>query len=330
MLKAARRFATIILLTLGLAAIGQSPAIAQEKLKIVTSFTILADLTSAIGGDRVEVTTIIGPGGDAHAFEPSPADARAIAEADLVIINGLEFESWIDRLISSVGYAGPVVVASEGIDPLPGEGHEHEEAGDDHDHEHEEAADEHDHEAEGDGHDHGEFDPHGWQDVANTRLYVANIAAALTSIDRDGEAFYADNLAAYDAELALLDDEIRAAIDALPEENRTIVTSHDAFGYFAAAYGLEFLAPLGINPEAAPGARATATLIQQIEDEGIDAVFIEALTDPRLIEQIAEETGASIGGALYSDTLSEEDGPAPTYLEMMRHNVRTLAAALAD
>lgn len=309
MLDTARRFAASMFLALGLVAIGQAPAVAQERLKVVTSFTILADLASVVGGERVDITTIIGPGGDAHAFEPTPADARAIAEADLVIINGLEFEPWIERLIASVGYAGPIATASEGIDPLSDE------------HEHEAGEEAHDH-------DHGAFDPHAWQDVANTRIYAANIAAALTSIDPDDAAVYAANLTAYDAELALLDEEIRTAIDALPDDHRTIVTSHDAFGYFGAAYGLEFLAPQGVNPEAVPGARATANLIQQIQDEGIDAVFIEALADPRLIQQIADETGATIGGALYSDTLSEEGGPAATYLDMMRHNIRTLAAAL--
>ena len=324
----------IALLILGLAAFAV-PTAAQGRPKVVVSFSILADLVSVIGGDRVEVTALIGPGGDSHTFEPTPADARAIAEAELVVINGLNFEEWINGLIVSAGFAGPVVVASDGIVllALADEAHDHEEdehGDEEHEDEHEE--DEHgdeEHEDEnGHEHDHGEFDPHAWQDVANVRVYVENIALALTALDPGGAEQFATNLSAYLAALAIVEAEIVEAVAALPRDGRTIVTSHDAFGYLGAAYGLRFLAPQGVNPEALPGAGEVATLIDQIRSEGIDAVFVEALTDPRIVEQIARETGAVIGGALYSDTLSDRNGPAGTYIEMMRHNLRTIVGAL--
>jgi len=208
----------------------------------------------------------------------------------------------MDRLVASVGYAGPVIMASSGVTPLPFEE-------DDPDHAH------------GD-------DPHAWQSVANVRVYVSNIAEALIAADPAGEAAYRANLAAYLAELDALEAEIVAAVTALPEANRTIITSHDAFGYFAHAYGLTFLAPVGVSTEAEATPAAVAALIDQIRATGVRAVFIETMTDPRLIEQIAAETGAVIGGDLYADALSPPGGPAPTYLAMMRHNIETIAAAL--
>ncbi|MHA1560006.1 MAG: metal ABC transporter solute-binding protein, Zn/Mn family [Alphaproteobacteria bacterium] len=285
----------------------QGPGSAQQPVTVVATFSILSDFVSVIGGDRVEVTAIIGPGGDVHAFQPSPADARAIAEADLVVVNGLEFEGWIDRLIRAAGYDGSLVIASRGVVPLTD-----------------------DVDTIGNTDETGVPDPHTWQSVENAKIYASNIADALTAIDPAGRALYATNLLEYTAELDALNDEIVAAINALPEDRRTIVTSHDAFGYFADAYSLSFVAPLSVNPGALPGARETADLIRQIKAEGIDALFAEALADPRLLEQIARETGATIGGAIYSDTLSAENGPADTYLRMMRHNLNTLVGALAD
>ncbi|MCC6736578.1 MAG: metal ABC transporter substrate-binding protein [Bauldia sp.] len=278
------------------------PAMAQAPLQAVASFTILGDLVSVIGGDRVAVTTLVGPGGDAHVFEPGTRDARAVGGAAIVFANGLGFDPWMDRLVASVGYAGPVTMASSGVTPLPFEE-------DDPDHAH------------GD-------DPHAWQSVANVRVYVSNIAEALIAADPAGEAAYRANLAAYLAELDALEAEIVAAVTALPEANRTIITSHDAFGYFAHAYGLTFLAPVGVSTEAEATPAAVAALIDQIRATGVRAVFIETMTDPRLIEQIAAETGAVIGGDLYADALSPPGGPAPTYLAMMRHNIETIAAAL--
>ncbi|MGV8839307.1 MAG: metal ABC transporter solute-binding protein, Zn/Mn family [Bauldia sp.] len=273
-----------------------TPAVAQAPLPVVASFTILGDLVSVIGGDRVAVTTLVEAGGDAHVFEPGTRDARAVGDATIVFANGLGFDPWMERLAASVGYAGPLVVASAGVTPLPfGE--------------------------EGE-------DPHAWQSVANVRLYVTNIAEALVAADPAGEATYRANLVAYLGELDGLEAEIVAAVAALPEANRTIITSHDAFGYFADAYGLTFLAPVGVSTEAEATPAVVAALIDQIRATGVLAVLIETMTDPRLIEQIAAETGAVVGGELYADALSPPDGPAPTYLAMMRHNIGTITGAL--
>lgn len=296
-----------------LSLVGAGPAAATGELNVVVSFSILGDFVRQVGGDRVSIHTIAPPGADAHGFEPTPADARAVAGADLVVMNGLGFDAWAGGLVSATGYEGPIVVAAEHIVPIEGAAHEHED-------------DEHDE----DEHEHGDLDPHAWQDVANARAYVAEIAEALIEADPADAATYETKAAAYDAELAALDAEIRQALTELPRDRRTVVTSHDAFGYFEAAYGVVFLAPVGVVTAAEAAAGDVAELILQIEAEGIDAVFVENINDPRLIEQIADETGAAIGGILYSDALSPPGGPAPTYVDMMRHNLRAITEALGE
>jgi zinc/manganese transport system substrate-binding protein len=289
------------------AALAAAPlgALADAPLRVVASFSILDDMVAQVGGGRIALTTLVGPDGDAHVYQPTPADARAVAAADLVVVNGLGFEGWIDRLIAASGYAGPVVVASDGVATLvvDGEG-EH-------------------------GHAHADVDPHAWQSLAAARVYVANIAAALGAADHAGADDYAAARDAYLAEIAALEDETRAALAALPPARRVVVTSHDAFGYFARDHGLEFLAPQGLSTEAEASAQDVAALIAQIRERAIPAIFVETIADPRLLRQIERETGARIGGALYSDALSGPDGPAPSYLDMMRHNLRTLTEALA-
>lgn len=294
-------------------------AFAQDKLPVVASFSILGDMVAQVGGDRVAVTTLVGADGDGHVYQPTPADAQAVGAARLVVVNGLAFEGWFDRLIDAAEYKGVVVIASDGITPRamatedgPAEGEAVAEA--DHDH--------------GD-HDHGDFDPHAWQDLGNARIYVANIARGLTEADPDGAETYAANAAAYIAQIETVETEVRAAIAALPADRRTIVTSHDAFGYFVAAYGMNFLAPQGVNTEAEASAADVAALITQIRDQSIGAVFVENISDPRLLEQITAETGAKAGGTLYSDALSA-GAPADTYLNMFRHNIATLTAALGS
>lgn len=302
-------------------------ALAQERLPVVASFSILGDLVSEVGGDRVEVTTLVGPDGDAHAYQPSPADAQAVASASLVVVNGLGFEGWIDRLVEASEYQGPVVTATEGIEPLVlAEGEEHAEGEEEHAEGEEHVEEEH--AAEETGHDHGGTDPHAWQSLANARVYVANIEAGLTAADPEGADTYAANADAYLAEIDALEAEVLTAVAALPEDRRTVVTSHDAFGYYADAYGLDFLAPQGMNTDSEASAADVAALITQVADGGVTAVFVENITDPRLIEQIASETGATVGGTLYSDALSGEGDPAATYLDMMRHNTATLTGAL--
>jgi zinc/manganese transport system substrate-binding protein len=283
------------------------PALAEGsgKLKVIASFSVLGDIVSQVGGGRIDLVTLVGPDGDAHVFQPSPADAEAVAGAAVLVVNGLGFEGWMERLIEASGTRAVVVTASEGVTPIDFVA----------------GAEDHDH-------DHGTFDPHAWQNAANVLIYIANIERGLAAADPEGAATYKANAAAYAAQVQAVDAEIRAAIASLPEDRRNIVTSHDAFGYFAAAYGLTVLAPQGISTEAEASARDVAALITQIRTQKIGAVFVENIADPRLLEQIAAETGARIGGTLYSDALSGPDGPAATYLDMMRNNISQLVAAL--
>ena len=271
---------------------------AAGKLKVVTTFTILADMVRNVGREQVALTTLVGPDADAHVYEPTPADARALAEADLVVVNGLGFEGWIDRLVRVSGYTGPIVVASEGVAALTVE--------------------------------ENRPDPHAWQDLANGRLKVANIASAMAAADPAHADVYHRRTAAYDHELAALDRDIRGRLDTFPDGRRKVITSHDAFQYFGRAYGIDFRAPVGLSTESEPSAGELAGLVRQMRDEGIHALFIENITDPRLVEQLAREAGAVIGGRLYSDSLSGPTGPAPTYLDMFRHNVGEIAKAILD
>ncbi|MCY4589907.1 MAG: metal ABC transporter substrate-binding protein [Alphaproteobacteria bacterium] len=297
---------------------------AEVPVPVVATFSILGDMVKRIGGDRVAVTTLVGADGDAHVYQPVPADARAVSQADVLVVNGLAFEGWLDRLVEASDFDGLRVVATDGIEPirLDGDDDDH---GEDDDHA---AKDDHDDE-HADAHDHGAFDPHAWHDLANAVIYVDNITAALAKTDPANASTYYGNRATYVAEIQALDAEIRMRVAELPEERRTVVTAHDAFGYFSETYGLNFVAPHGISTESAPSAANVAALIRQIREEGIKAVFVETFSDQRLLEQIAEETGASIGGELYSGALSGPDGPASTYLDMIRHNTETLTQALS-
>lgn len=304
-------------LALALAA-GDARAGTSEPLPVVASFSILGDLVSEVGGEHVAVTTLVGPDGDAHVFQPRPADAQAVAAARVVVVNGLGFEGWFDRLVAASGFKGSIIVAATDITPIAAEPADAEA------HDHDQDAAGHDH-----GHDHGPIDPHAWQDVRNTKAYIATIAEGLAAADPTHADAYRANAATYAAELDALDQEIRAKLAALPAERRRIVTSHDAFGYFAHAYGLEMIAPQGVSTESEASAQDVAALIRQIREQNIPAVFVESISDPRLVEQIARESGAVVGGALYSDALSGPDGPAPTYLAMMRHNLAEITRALA-
>lgn len=268
-------------------------------LEVVTSFSILGDLLRQVGGERVRVTALVGPGEDAHGYQPRPSDARRVKGAALVVANGLGFDPWLERLARSAGYQGEIVIASQGIRPL-----------------------------EVTGEDHDGPDPHTWQDVAQARRYVATLAAALSAADPAGAATYTNQAARFDATLAALDEDIRQAIAKLPPQRRLVVTSHDAFGYFARAYGLRFLAPVGLSSNAEPTASGVAALIRQIREVRAPAIFLENISDPRLLERIRRESGARIGGTLYSDALAPAP-PADTYVGMMRENLRVLMAALA-
>ncbi|MCA8866021.1 MULTISPECIES: metal ABC transporter solute-binding protein, Zn/Mn family [unclassified Halomonas] len=327
-------------------------AMANERVQVVTSFSILADMVENVGGDHVDVTSLVAADGDAHVYSPSPGDARSLANADLVVFNGLLFEGWMERLISASDYSGAVVTATDGIQPLSfaehddhdghdheGHGHDehaheehgheehgHEEHGhDDHDHE------EHDHAAHADehaGHEHGDEDPHAWQDMQQAKVYVANIRDGLIAADADNADTYRANAEQYLQEMAEVDAEIRALIDEIPAST-SVITGHDSFGYFSSAYGVTFLSPVGLSTEADPSGASMAALVDVIEQENVKALFHENMTNQSIITQLAEETGLPIAGTLYADALASE-GEASTYLGMMRHNAQVLHDALAQ
>jgi zinc/manganese transport system substrate-binding protein len=282
--------------TLALSFLTITSSTAQDKIDVVASFSILGDFVRNVGGDRVDVTTLVGPNGDAHVYTPSPADAKKVAAARLLVVNGLGFEGWLPRLVKSSGGHATVVTATQGIAPRQRDSHE---------------------------------DPHAWQSVANAAIYVANIRDALAKADPSGTAVYQANAAGYLAKLAALDSEAKAAMAAIPEHRRRVISTHDAFGYFAAAYGVEFIAPQGVSTDSEPSAKDIAVIITQLRISKTPAVFLENISDPRLMRRIAAETGARIGGTLYSDSLTPENGNAPTYIDMVRHNIKALTSALA-
>jgi zinc/manganese transport system substrate-binding protein len=291
-----------VVLGLAAGAVLPLPSFAQEKLPVVASFSILGDFVREIGGDRVAVTTLVGPDGDAHVYSPTPADAKTVAGAKLVVVNGLKFEGWLTRLIKSSGTKATIATATTGITPLK-------------------MADDH-------GHGHGGEDPHAWQSIANAKIYVGNVRDALVAADPAGKATYEANAAAYQTKLDALEAEINATVARIPADRRKAITSHDAFGYFAKAYGIAFIAPQGVSTEAEASAKDVARIIRQIKAQKVPAVFLENITNPRLAEQIAKESGAKIGGRLYSDALSAADGPAGTYIAMMKHNISQIEKAL--
>ena len=287
-----RLFSVVLVVGLALTAL---PATAQDKLKIVASFSILGDMVRQVTGELASVTTIVGPDADAHVYMPNASDAKAVANADVIFLNGLGFETWSDTLIKTSGTKAEVFVATTGISPLKVE---------------------------------GEIDPHAWNTLTNGVVYVTNIADGLSSADPKNAATYKANAKAYSARLMALHTRATAELNKLPEGARTVVTAHDAFGYFANAYGLNFLAPVGVDTDAEPSAKALAKLIDHLRKVGAGALFVENISSPALVHQIARETGMKIGGRLFSDALSERGGPATSYEKMFEHNLGTLIAAL--
>ena len=288
-----RWFGLICLMLIATAA----PIRAQERLNVVASFSILGDFVRNVGGDRVSVTTLVGPDSDTHVYSPTPADAKKIADARLIFINGLGFEGWLPRLVKSASGKATVVTATAGIAPLI--------LGSD-------------------------ADPHAWQSVANAKIYVGNIRDALGAADPGSAEGFRSNAAAYLTKLDALDRDVRDAIATIPESRRKVISTHSAFGYFSAAYGVQFIAPVGVSTESEPSARDIAGIITQVRAVKIPAVFLENVSDPRLIRRISAESGARVGGTLYSDGLTAEKGDAPTYIDMVRHNIKALTSALAN
>ncbi|MCD6069543.1 MAG: metal transporter substrate-binding protein [Microvirga sp.] len=305
-----RRVAALLAGCLTLA-LSPLPAAAQnaDKLKVVASFSILGDMVRNVGGERIELVTLVGPNGDAHVYSPTPADGRRLTEAKVVVANGLKFEGWIDRLIKSSGTKAARIEAAKGVKPLKGEEDGH---------------------GPGHHHDHGGSDPHAWQSIGNAKIYVANVRDALIAADAAGKDSYEANADAYLKQLDELEAEVKSLVAGIPAERRRIITSHDAFRYFEAAYGIDFVSPQGVSTESEASAKDVARIIQQIRRDRIAAVFVENVSDARLMERIAKETGAKIGDRVYSDALSEPNGPAGTYIDMMRHNIRAFSAALSS
>ncbi|MBV8791810.1 MAG: metal ABC transporter substrate-binding protein [Pseudolabrys sp.] len=281
-----------------------TPTFAQDKIKTVATFSILGDLVKNVGGNRVDVEILVGPNSDSHVYAPTPADAKKVGAAKIVFVNGLGLEGWMTRLVNSAGSKAATVTATTGVKPLKME----------------------------DEHKPGHMvtDPHAWQSVANAKIYVGNIRDGLIAADPGGKSIYEANAAAYLTKLDALEGEVKSAIGKIPQERRRIITTHDAFGYFGAAYGMEFISPEGVSTESEASAKDVAKIIEQIKKQKVPAVFMENISDPRLMEQVARESGARIGGTLYSDALSDPKGPAATYVDMMRNNIREFSAALAS
>ena len=303
------------LVTLALALPLALPALAQTTsetasnppLRAVASFSILGDLVRQVGGEHVAVDVLVGPGADAHVFQPTPAQARQVAQAQVLFANGLGFEGWMSRLLKTAGYKGKQIVVSQGIavQKEAGQGAH-----------------------AGHGHDHGDADPHAWQNPRHVITYVANIAKGLCAADAARCDAYQRNAAAYTVQLQTLDADITSAWAAIPGAQRKLITSHDAFGYYAQAYGVTFLAPQGMSTDSEASAKGVATLIRQIKKENIQALFVESIADPRLIEQLGRETGVRPAGRLYSDSLSDGSAQASSYLSMMRLNTAAMTRAI--
>lgn len=282
------------------AAIGLgATAAAAKTLDAVVSFTILADVVKNVGGEHVNVKSIVPPNGDPHEYEPTPDDARALKAAGLTFVSGDGLETWFERLVKASGYNGKPITVSAGVKTRQMD-------------------------------ENGKIvtDPHVWNSVPNVEIWVANIEKALAAADPEDAADFKANAARYTKELQALDAFAHAKIDTVPKVKRKVLTSHDAFGYFGKEYGVTFLAPLGVSTETEASAADVAKLIEQIKKEGVKVYFFENSNDPRLVQQIANATGAQPGGELYPEALSPADGPAPTYIKLFRFNVDQIATAM--
>lgn len=285
--------------------LSSSSVFAADKIPVLASFSILGDLVKQVGGEHVTVTTLVGVNGDAHVYQPTPQDTIHLTRSQLFVVNGLGFEGWMDRLVSASHYKGKVITASQGIQPQTFVDAE-------------DAA----------KHAQPTQDPHAWHSIPNVIQYVHNIADGLSQTDPAHQADYQRNAANYIQKLDALDHTLLQEFAAIPSEQRKMITSHDAFGYLSRHYQLTAIAPQGVNTESEASAGDVAKIIQQIRKEKIKALFVENISDPRLMLQISKETGVIPGKELYSDALSAKDGPASTYLDMMRYNTAQILAAL--
>ena len=266
----------------------------DSSIRVVTSFSILEDLVKELGGEYVSVANLVGRNSDAHMYQPKPSDAVSIANADLVIFNGLGFEGWMSRLLKNSGYESKQLVASKGVDAITVD---------------------------------DEVDPHAWQSFHNIRIYIKNITNTLITLRPQHASKFTQRQKEYLSRLDVLEKRLIEQLSKTPRDNRIVVTSHDAFGYLGREFNIQFLAPVGRSIEDEASAEDVAAVINQIRKQRVKAIFVENIINSRLLQRIASETGIVIGGSLYSDALSEADGPASTYLDMMRHNVESLITA---
>lgn len=287
------------------------PAGADEKLSVIATFSILGDLTQQIGGDAIALTVLVGPDSDTHAFEPTAESQRVVAKATVLVANGLGLEPWLERLIDASGFNGELVVATDSIKPLTAPGSHDDAVGD-----------------EGSDHDHGAADPHAFQDPKLVLTYIDNIEAGLVKAAPGQAETFKKNADALKERFRILDAELAASLGTLPPDHKRILTSHDAFQYFGRAYGISFVAAQGVTTEAEPSAKDLKRIVEQIRHGDIKAVFIESMNDPRFIESLAADTGAVVGGDLYSDALSGSEGPAPDLISLYRHNAHELLKVL--
>lgn len=277
----------------------ERPREEREAQRVIATTTMIADLAREIGGDRVEVTSIMEPGGDPHTYQPVPSDSKAVARSQLVLINGLMLEGWIEDLVRNAGGDQPVVTVSDGVETIDDPAYE------------------------------GNPDPHIWFSVPRWKKATVNVRDALIAMDPEGEEHYRERTAAYLTELDELDAWVRSEIERIPPEHRHLVTSHDAFQYFGVTYGINVMAVQGISTTSEASAAELRDVIDHVREHEIPAIFVESSVNPKLIEQVQRETGVEIGGTLYSDSLGPWDGPAGSYIGMVRANTKTLVEALA-
>lgn len=270
----------------------------QEKINVVSSASIFQDMAKNIGGDKITSTSIVPIGGDPHTYTPKPSDVELVSSADLILINGLTFEGWINELIENSGTKAKVVLITEGIEPIKSEKY------------------------------HNASDPHAWMDASKGVQYAYNISAGLAAVDPKNTLFYADNGARYAAEIKKADQYIISKIATIPKAKRILITSHDAFQYYGRAYGITLNAIIGISTESEAQSKDVQRVVDVIRKSNIPAVFIESTINPKLLQQIASDTGVKIGGELYADSIGEEESDAPTYIEMLRHNTDVIVNAL--
>lgn len=287
-----------LLLAVFISCNSETPENSSDKIKTVSTISIINDMVKNIGGDKVETHLICAIGTDPHSYIPKPSDPREISKSDIVFNNGIGLEHWIEQMIRNAGGDRPVIIVSEGITPI------RDEAGFE------------------------DPDPHAWFDLENAQVYAKNIASGLIAIDPENESYYQANLERYLSELDEAHNWAKQQISEIPQVARVLITSHDAFRYFGKTYGLEVHGLQGISTESKPRTEDVKNIIDLIKEKNLKAVFIETTVNPALLQQITNETGAVIGGTLYSDSIGEPGSDGETFINAFKSNVSKIKNAL--